>query len=43
MEREICMSRNRPAVYVSGLILPSTMTGIPALKVAANFANGPQT
>jgi hypothetical protein len=27
----------------SGLILPSTMTGIPALRVAANFANGPQT
>jgi hypothetical protein len=43
MEREICMGRNRPAVYVSGLTLPSTMTGVPALRVAADFANGPQT
>ena len=37
------LSLDKLTVYILGLILPLTMTGVLALSVMANFANGPKT
>ena len=41
IENVLCSTPS--AVYVAELIVPSTITGVPALRVAANFASSPRT